>query len=60
MRAVVDEARRQEAWPMFVGERDVREVQVPLSFASQLYHLRQHLDLVRERLRRRSAKSYSV
>lgn len=26
MRAVVDEAQRQQAWPMFVGERDVREV----------------------------------
>ncbi len=28
-------------------ERDVRHVQVPLSFAGQLYHLRQHIDWVR-------------
>ena len=28
-------------------ERDVRQVQVPLSFAGQLYHLRQHIDWVR-------------
>lgn len=31
-------------------EDDVREVNVPLSFADQLYHLRQHIDLVRRRL----------
>lgn len=28
-------------------ERDVRQVQVPLSYAGQLYHLRQHIDWVR-------------
>ena len=32
-------------------EHDLREVRVPLSFANQLYHLRQHLELVRARLR---------
>jgi len=31
-------------------EDDVRAVHVPLSFAHQLYHLRQHIDLVRQRL----------
>lgn len=31
-------------------EADVRNVSIPLSFASQLYHLRQHIDLVRKRL----------
>ncbi len=31
-------------------EQDVRRVQVPLSFASQLYHLRQHIDLVRQKI----------
>lgn len=31
-------------------EADVRDVSVPLSFANQLYHLRQHIDLVRKRL----------
>jgi len=31
-------------------EEDVRQVDVPLSFAHQLYHLRQHIDLVRQRL----------
>ena len=31
-------------------EADVREVSIPLSFANQLYHLRQHVDLVRKRL----------
>jgi hypothetical protein len=32
-------------------ENEVLRVEVPLSFASQLYHLRQHIDLVRSRLR---------
>ena len=32
-------------------ENEVRRVEVPLSFAGQLYHLRQHIDLVRQRLR---------
>ena len=31
-------------------EREVRRVDVPLSFAGQLYHLRQHIELVRQRL----------
>jgi len=31
-------------------ESEVRHVSVPLSFAHQLYHLRQHIDLVRQRL----------
>jgi len=31
-------------------ENDVRGVHVPLSFADRLYHLRQHIDLVRQRL----------
>lgn len=31
-------------------ENDVRAVHVPLSFADRLYHLRQHIDLVRQRL----------
>jgi len=31
-------------------ENDVRAVHVPLSFAHQLYHLRQHIELVRRRL----------
>jgi hypothetical protein len=28
-------------------ESEVRQVKVPLSFTDQLYHLRQHIDLVR-------------
>ena len=45
-------AERREHW---LGELDrldseVRQVRVPLSFAGQLYHLRQHIDLVRQRL----------
>lgn len=32
-------------------DKEVLAVQVPLSFANQLYHLRQHIDLVRQRLR---------
>ena len=31
-------------------ESEVRHVNVPLSFAHQLYHLRQHIDLLRQRL----------
>lgn len=31
-------------------ENDVLQVEVPLSFAGQLYHLRQHIDLVRCRI----------
>jgi TRAP transporter TAXI family solute receptor len=31
-------------------ESEVRHVNVPLSFAHQLYHLRQHIDLLRRRL----------
>lgn len=31
-------------------ENEVVQVEVPLSFANQLYHLRQHIDLVRARL----------
>lgn len=31
-------------------EREVLQVEVPLSFANQLYHLRQHIDLVRARV----------
>ncbi len=31
-------------------EQEVVQVEVPLSFANQLYHLRQHIDLVRGRL----------
>ena len=31
-------------------EHDVREVKVPLSFTGQLYHLREHIHLVRQRL----------
>jgi TRAP transporter TAXI family solute receptor len=31
-------------------ESDVRRVDVPLSFAHQLYHLRQHIELVRRRI----------
>jgi hypothetical protein len=31
-------------------EGDVRRVDVPLSFAHQLYHLRQHIELVRRRI----------
>jgi TRAP transporter TAXI family solute receptor len=32
-------------------ESDVRRVEVPLSFAGQLYHLREHIDLMRQRVR---------
>lgn len=35
-------------------ENEVVRIEVPLSFANQLYHLRQHIDLVRERVRRSS------
>jgi TRAP transporter TAXI family solute receptor len=35
-------------------ETDVREVRVPLSFAHQLYHLRQHIALVRQDLSSRA------
>jgi len=31
-------------------EDEVVRIEVPLSFANQLYHLRQHIDLVRERI----------
>jgi hypothetical protein len=31
-------------------EQEARRVDVPLSFAGQLYHLRQHIELVRQRL----------
>jgi len=31
-------------------EHDLQGVRVPLSFASQLYHLRQHIELVRNKL----------
>lgn len=36
-------------------ESEVREVKVPLSYAHELYHLKLHTWLVRERLRRRRA-----
>lgn len=31
-------------------EMEVRQIKVPLSYADQLYHLREHIDLVREKL----------
>ncbi len=31
-------------------EHDLQGVRVPLSFANQLYHLRQHIELVRNKL----------
>ncbi|MGB5453289.1 MAG: hypothetical protein WBN00_14450, partial [Sedimenticolaceae bacterium] len=31
-------------------ELEVQHVKVPLSFTNQLYHLRQHIDLVRNRI----------
>jgi hypothetical protein len=31
-------------------ELEVQQVKVPLSFTDQLYHLRQHIDLVRREL----------
>ena len=35
-------------------EKEVREVKVPLAFSDQLYHLRQHIDFVRQEVRRRA------
>jgi hypothetical protein len=32
-------------------ERDLRAVEVPLSFTAQLYDLRLHIDLLRQKLR---------
>jgi TRAP transporter TAXI family solute receptor len=44
--------RRERPW--FMGEldrieREVQQIQVPLSFSDQLYHLREHIELVRKR-----------
>ena len=40
-------------------EDEVLRVEVPLSFAGQLYHLRQHIDLVRSRVLARSGEDQS-
>ena len=46
-----DETRRGELdRDLAALENDVLKLEVPLAFASQLYHLRQHIDLVRSRV----------
>jgi len=44
---------RDEAWffeELNRIETEVQQVKVPLSFTDQLYHLRQHIDLVRREI----------
>jgi hypothetical protein len=43
--------RSQLAGDLDALEEELMRLEVPLSFASQLYHLRQHIDLVRNRVR---------
>jgi TRAP-type uncharacterized transport system substrate-binding protein len=43
--------RSQLAGDLNALEEEVMRLEVPLSFASQLYHLRQHIDLVRSRVK---------
>jgi hypothetical protein len=45
-----DALRRTLADDLDALEAEVMRLEVPLSFASQLYHLRQHIDLVRSRV----------
>lgn len=41
-------------------ETEVKQVETPLSYADQLYHLRIHIDLVRTRIKQETSKKHSA